>query len=200
MPDFRNIIPITIITGEGNYRGRDFLRWLDARIKWKDSGSAFFMKNARQFIAVTLMATAICADRSPPGRARGVGDFPSAGHLAGRLIERLSVNFRRVVPAGQLYQTPSLWTFGPTEFPRRVRACPSIGSRLGFRRFNSACRLRFAESPVRLISSRFSSPHSFEPEAFHGSQFSKVMTKVFGSRNERLLKRYQKAGGPGQPA
>jgi hypothetical protein len=57
------------------------------------------MRNARQFIAVTLVATAICADRSlPAARVE-----PVNSHFAGRLIERLSVNFRRVVPAGQLY-------------------------------------------------------------------------------------------------
>jgi len=58
------------------------------------------MRNARHVIAVTLMATAICADRALPARA---AEEPSS-HLAGRLIERLTQNLRRVVPAAQLYQ------------------------------------------------------------------------------------------------
>jgi hypothetical protein len=65
-----------------------------------DSGSVVYMKSARQFIAVTLMATAICADRSlPAARVE-----PVTSHFAGRLIERLTVNFRRAIPAGQLYK------------------------------------------------------------------------------------------------
>jgi hypothetical protein len=67
---------------------------------WNDSESAVFMKNARQLIAVTLVATAICADRSLPAARME----PVNSHFAGRLIERLSVNFRRVVPAGELYK------------------------------------------------------------------------------------------------
>jgi hypothetical protein len=51
-------------------------------------------------IAVTLMATAICADRSLPAAPVET----QASHFAGRLIERLSVNLRRVVPPTCLYQ------------------------------------------------------------------------------------------------
>jgi hypothetical protein len=58
------------------------------------------MRHARHIIAVTLMATAICADRTVPA----VAAEPPAVHLAGRLIQRLSMNFRRVLPAANLYQ------------------------------------------------------------------------------------------------
>ena len=58
------------------------------------------MKNARHVIAVTLMATAICADRS----LSAAPTEPQASHFAGRIIQRLSVNLRRVVPATCLYQ------------------------------------------------------------------------------------------------
>jgi hypothetical protein len=58
------------------------------------------MKHARHVIAMTLVATAICADRSLPAARIE----PVTSHFAGRLIERLSVNFRRVVPAVRLYQ------------------------------------------------------------------------------------------------
>jgi len=68
------------------------------------------MKNARHVIAVTLMATAICADRSLPAARLE----PVTSHFAGRLIERLSVNFRKVVPASHLYQ-PQRFGLPPTE-------------------------------------------------------------------------------------
>jgi hypothetical protein len=48
------------------------------------------------------MATAICADRLAPATPAE----PPATHLAGRLIERLSMNLRRVLPAARLYQSP----------------------------------------------------------------------------------------------
>ena len=68
------------------------------------------MRHARHVIAVTLMATAICADRvSPAAPAQ-----PPAACLAGRLIARLSVNLRRAVPAAQLYQ------------PRRATLRPAL--------------------------------------------------------------------------
>lgn len=58
------------------------------------------MRHARHVIAVTLMATAICADRLAPAAPAE----PPATHLAGRLIERLSMSLRRVLPAVGLYQ------------------------------------------------------------------------------------------------
>jgi hypothetical protein len=58
------------------------------------------MKHARHVIAVTLMATAICADRVAPA----VPAQTTTTHFASRLIERLSMNLRRVLPAVTLYQ------------------------------------------------------------------------------------------------
>jgi hypothetical protein len=58
------------------------------------------MKNARHVIAVTLMATAICADRS----LSAAPAEPQASHLAGRIIQKLSVNLRGVVPAICIYK------------------------------------------------------------------------------------------------
>ncbi len=58
------------------------------------------MKHARHVIAVTLMATAICADRIAPA----VPAQTTTTHFASRLIERLSMNLRRVLPAVTLYQ------------------------------------------------------------------------------------------------
>jgi hypothetical protein len=58
------------------------------------------MRHARHVIAVTLMATAICADRVAPVAPAQ----PPATHFATRLIERLSKNLQRVLPAVTLYQ------------------------------------------------------------------------------------------------
>jgi hypothetical protein len=58
------------------------------------------MRNARHLIAVTLMATALCADRAIPAAPT---QTPSA-NLATRLIERLTVSLRGVVPNARLYQ------------------------------------------------------------------------------------------------
>jgi hypothetical protein len=70
------------------------------------------MRHARHVIAITLMATAICADRVAPATPAE----PPATHFAGRLMERLSVNFRRVLPAARLYQ--------PHRLGQRVAARP----------------------------------------------------------------------------
>jgi hypothetical protein len=64
-------------------------------------------------IAVTLMATAICADRGLPA----VPAQPQASHFTGRLIERLSVTLRRVVPATCLYQ-PRRFGLPPAQISR----------------------------------------------------------------------------------
>jgi hypothetical protein len=58
------------------------------------------MRSARHVIAVTLMASAICADRS----IAAAPTEPQAATLAGRIIERLSVKLRNVIPATRLYQ------------------------------------------------------------------------------------------------
>jgi hypothetical protein len=58
------------------------------------------MRNARHVIAVTLMATAICADRS----LAAAPTEPQASHLAGRIITRLSIKLRGVVPAVCIYK------------------------------------------------------------------------------------------------
>jgi len=57
-----------------------------------------------------LMATAICADRSLPAARLE----PVTSHFAGRLIERLSMNLRRVVPASCFYQ-PRRFGLPPAE-------------------------------------------------------------------------------------
>jgi hypothetical protein len=56
------------------------------------------MKNARHVIAVTLMATAICADRALPSAPLETQQT----HLAGRLMQRLCVNLRQTLPAARI--------------------------------------------------------------------------------------------------
>jgi len=73
---------------------------LDRPAKSADIEWAYSMRNARHIIAVTLMATAICADRVAPA----VPTEQPTVHLAGRFMARLSANFRRVLPSARLYQ------------------------------------------------------------------------------------------------
>src|SRR5215218_180313 len=61
------------------------------------------MNRTRQIVAITLVATALCADRAvasvAPAQLRTEARVTS---LAGRFASRLSSNFRRVVPAMRL--------------------------------------------------------------------------------------------------
>jgi len=64
------------------------------------------MGKTRHILAVTLVATALCADRAA-ARACAPGGPSSRGEdgvmsMAGRLVSRLSSNFRRVVSAIRL--------------------------------------------------------------------------------------------------
>jgi hypothetical protein len=57
---------------------------------------------SRRLLAVAFLATALCADRAvmamPEARTQ-----PAGGGLAARFVQRLAVNFRRVVPAARVY-------------------------------------------------------------------------------------------------
>ena len=68
------------------------------------------MKNARHVIAVTLMATAICADRGLPSRAAE----PEQARFATRLMERLCVNLRQSVRTARICQ-PRRFGLHPVE-------------------------------------------------------------------------------------
>jgi hypothetical protein len=91
------------------------------------------MRNARHVLAVTLVATAICADRvavaAPPQAPRG--------QLAASLIQRLTTRFRRVVATARLYQ-PRREDPGCTEpaariVPQRLLPAPIALSPFQFR-------------------------------------------------------------------
>jgi hypothetical protein len=60
------------------------------------------MKRSRQVVAIALVAAALCADRAV---AAAPAIRPQVGSVAGRLVSKLSVTFRRVVPAACVYQT-----------------------------------------------------------------------------------------------
>jgi hypothetical protein len=65
------------------------------------------MHRARQILAVTLVATAICADRAVAARPASVRHATSdarGSSMTGRLVSRISQNFRRDVCAVRLYQ------------------------------------------------------------------------------------------------
>jgi hypothetical protein len=54
------------------------------------------MRRARYLLVATLLATAVCADRA---MAATPALRPEVTELAERFVNRLSVSFRRVVPA-----------------------------------------------------------------------------------------------------
>jgi hypothetical protein len=62
-----------------------------------------FMRKTRTIMAVTLLATALCADRSVTPAAQ-VGR-EEAGTVARGFAQRLTVSLRRVVPAVKLHQS-----------------------------------------------------------------------------------------------
>lgn len=71
------------------------------------------MRNAKHLIAVTLMATAMCADRAIPTAPT---QAPATANLASRLMERLAVSLRAVVPGARIYQVRR-WGLRPANDP-----------------------------------------------------------------------------------
>jgi hypothetical protein len=60
------------------------------------------MKAVQRALALTLVATALCADRA---MASPVSERPDATVAQGTLVGRLSVSLRRCVPAVRLLET-----------------------------------------------------------------------------------------------
>jgi hypothetical protein len=83
------------------------------------------MRRHRHLIAVTLLATALCADRlslaAPVERP--------AVEVAGRIIQRLEISLRRAMPPLRMYQ-PRVTSAKPAELPvfsgRAVTPIPTI--------------------------------------------------------------------------
>jgi hypothetical protein len=64
------------------------------------------MRKTRTLVAVTLLATALCADRrlSSAAAASESGSRTEAGPVVRGFAQRLTVSLRRVVPAVKLHQ------------------------------------------------------------------------------------------------
>jgi hypothetical protein len=68
------------------------------------------MGRTRHILAVTLVATALCADRAVAATAAPeAASRPTSGmmEMAGRLVSRLSSNFQRVVATVRIYEPRS---------------------------------------------------------------------------------------------
>src|SRR5258706_156590 len=61
-------------------------------------------RKTRTIVAVTLLATALCADRSVASAAQA-SRVEAAGPVARGFAQRLTVSLRRVVPAVKLHQS-----------------------------------------------------------------------------------------------
>lgn len=61
------------------------------------------MRKTRTIVALTLLATALCADRAAVAAAEQ-GQKIEAGEVTRGFARRLTVSLRRVVPAVQLHQ------------------------------------------------------------------------------------------------
>ena len=59
---------------------------------------------SQKVLAVAFLATALCADRAIIA-APNLRPETTTGTLAGRLVARLSVNLRRVIPYVRVYQS-----------------------------------------------------------------------------------------------
>ena len=79
----------------------------------------FLMRKTRHLIAVTLVATALCADRA----ALAVPSQQPVTQLAGQFIQRLSNSFGRVLPAARLYRS-SRYGVQPVVRPMRATVSP----------------------------------------------------------------------------
>ncbi len=62
------------------------------------------MRKTRTLVAVTLLATALCADRRLASAAAESGARTEAGPVARGFAQRLTVSLRRVVPSVKLHQ------------------------------------------------------------------------------------------------
>lgn len=73
------------------------------------------MRPSRRILAITLVASALCADRAI---AASPALRPQVASVAGRLVSRLSINLRRVVPSAKVYQTRHEGAAGLLRQPR----------------------------------------------------------------------------------
>jgi len=74
-------------------------------------------------VAVTLVATALCADRAA---SAAPAIRPQVTQLAGRLVTRLSHSFRRTIPAVRLYAARRDGFRAAVTFARPVASAPLV--------------------------------------------------------------------------
>ena len=92
------------------------------------------MRQTRHVLAVALVATALCADRAV---AAAPSVSPQIAGVAGRLVSRLSVTFRRVVPGVKIDLRRE------DRFASEGVACVWVDTETrGFRRGLSRCEFR----------------------------------------------------------
>jgi hypothetical protein len=94
------------------------------------------MRRTRQVLAVVVVTTALCADRAAAAAPMLVGSAPGRSHttggrqtLAGRLVDRLSQTFRRVVPSAapvQARQVTPVATAAPRALADQSLGVPSL--------------------------------------------------------------------------
>ena len=97
------------------------------------------MRKTRTLVAVTLLATALCADRrlASTAAASEGGSRTEAGPVARGFAQRLTVSLRRVVPAVKLHQgrqegvAQVVWS--QADFRPQVDVRPSEGTPFQFR-------------------------------------------------------------------
>jgi hypothetical protein len=85
------------------------------------------MKRTRHVLAITLVTVALCADRAV---AAAPVLRPQVASAAGKLVTRLSVTFRRVVPSVRVYQTSGESVAVLAPVAPAIDQRPSFGLRL----------------------------------------------------------------------
>ena len=156
------------------------------------------MKRNGNWIAVALVATALCADRAVA--AAPEISQPQVGRIAGSGFppdDRL----RRTVSTVRIYQPrQESLVASPLAASRIATRSASRAAHPGLSRSNSVFLLRRTDLNFCDRRASMSRASSFCIHAFSFSirvsmapitKLSKVLTKIFGSRNERLLKRYR---------
>jgi predicted solute-binding protein len=89
------------------------------------------MTRSRKIIAVTLVAAALCADRAvsaAPALANPIRT--EVANAAGKLVSRLSVSFRRVVPSVRVYETRHEGMSATSEIATDIQSAPFADLRL----------------------------------------------------------------------
>ena len=83
------------------------------------------LRASRQLVVAMVVATALCADRAASAAPGALASArPQVAQIAGRLVSRLSVSFRRVMPGVRLHEGRTVGATRPrsTELPTRIES------------------------------------------------------------------------------